>query len=220
MPWWRSRGCISSHKEFFLQRNSKHFQLEFLFPAGVSTAVNKSWRLSPKQASHTRQNTKRLKLDYEGRYKEAFKEVATNLVAAEKSTKYVRSTEPKSFISWVESGWHRAQCYYTTLSSRQKSKEEGTKAINSKQVLCSCGNIRCGAPGRWWLVKRHGSQKLDRGLDCWWNTVLGVIPSGIGVEEGLSRVFYALQAANKILIKDVCAEWTTYDNLNQRFDDV
>ncbi len=40
------------------------------------------------------------------------------------------------------------------------------------------------------------------------------------MEEGLSRVFYALQAANKILIKDVCAEWTTYDNLNQRFDDV
>ena len=50
-------------------------------PSRSSQSTRKKTRLSPKQASAAKLEAKRLKLDYDGRYKEAFKD-ATNLVAA------------------------------------------------------------------------------------------------------------------------------------------
>ncbi len=38
--------------------------------------------------------------------------------------------------------------------------------------------------------------------------------------KGMQRVSDALQAATKIAVEDARAQWTTYDNLNQWFDDV
>ncbi len=51
-------------------------------PSRSSQSTRKKTRLSPKQASAAKLEAKRLKLDYDGRYKEAFND-ATNLVAAD-----------------------------------------------------------------------------------------------------------------------------------------
>ncbi len=53
-------------------------------PSRSSQSTRKKKRQSPKQASAAKLEAKRLKLDCEGRYKEAFKD-ATNLVAAARS---------------------------------------------------------------------------------------------------------------------------------------
>jgi hypothetical protein len=52
-----------------------------LLPSRSSQSTRKKTRLSPKQASAAKLEAKRLKVDDDGRYKEAFKD-ATNLVAA------------------------------------------------------------------------------------------------------------------------------------------
>ena len=56
----------------------------------ASQSTRKRTRRSPKQASIARLDAKRLKMDYEGRYKAAFKD-ATNLIAAGKTGEPVKS---------------------------------------------------------------------------------------------------------------------------------
>ena len=56
----------------------------------ASQSIRKKTRCSPKQASIARLDAKRLKMDYEGRYKAAFKD-ATNLIAAGKTSEPVKS---------------------------------------------------------------------------------------------------------------------------------
>ena len=192
--------------------------------AGVSntTVMTKKSRQSSRQASVGRLEAKRVKLDYDGRYKIAFKD-ATNLVATN------AKGEP------VQGICDRLNQYFNL---------DGTKRLARSTVYQAAKDGRAGMsppsrgpapniPGKFLeVVATHAevSQVGDgelKGKDI--KRLIGASMIGTehenrytveGVWRKVRKVFpESLQAATKLTVEDARAQWTTHDNLNQWFDD-
>lgn len=194
---------------------------------GASTATTSSEgkrsRKSSRQASLARLEAKRLKVDYEGRYKAAFKE-ATSLVAS-------RTIEPVHCIC------ERLNLEYNLDGKRRLARSTVYEAARG----CVVGGVSPKAKGPKVkipevfasMVATHaevcqvGDGEL-KGRDL--KRLIGASIVGtqhetaFKVESVWRRVRKdfpeSLQAANKISVDDARAQWTTFDNLNQWFDDV
>ncbi|KAI2511962.1 hypothetical protein MHU86_2478 [Fragilaria crotonensis] len=187
-----------------------------------TTITTKKSRQSSRQASIARLDAKRVKLDYDGRYKKAFKD-ATNLVVAN------ARGEPVN-----------------TICNRlnQDFKLDGAKRLARSTVYQAAKDGRAGMsppsrgpepniPGKFLqLVATHAevSQVGDgelKGKD--FKRLIGASILGTehetrytveGVWRKVRKVFpESLQAATKLTVEDARAQWTTHDNLNQWFDD-
>jgi hypothetical protein len=187
-----------------------------------TTITTKKSRQSSRQASIARLDAKRVKLDYDDRYKKAFKD-ATNLVVAN------ARVEPVN-----------------TICNRlnQDFKLDGAKRLARSTVYQAAKDGRAGMsppsrgpepniPGKLLqLVATHAevSQVGDgelKGKD--FKRLIGASILGTehearytveGVWRKVRKVFpESLQAATKLTVEDARAQWTTHDNLNQWFDD-
>jgi hypothetical protein len=179
-------------------------------------------RLSPKQASAKRLQAKRTKLDYDTRYKAAFKD-ATNVVAANtgepvqaicerlnkafnldgkkrlaRSTIYQATKNGLAGVSPVKKGPPPKipDKLMETVATHAEICQVGDGELRGKDLRRLKGALIVGTP-------HANSYKVESA----WRKVRTEFPD-------------ALQAATKIAVEDARAQWTTYDNLNQWFDDV
>lgn len=182
--------------------------------------------MSSKQAGVARLEAKRTKLDYDGRFKAAFKD-ATNLVAENSSSK---GSEP------VQSICTRLNLEYNLV---------GSKSLKRSTVYQAAQNGLAGTSPK----KRGPAPKIPMVLLEVAATHSQVCQAGDGELKGkdIKRLIGAsmvgtkyegafkvdsvwrklrttfpekLQAAKKTSVEDARAQWTTFDNLNQWFDDV
>ena len=187
--------------------------------AGVS-------RLSSKQVSASLLEAKRTRLDYEGRYKAAFKD-ATNLVAENRGRK---GSEP------VQSICTRLNLEYNLVQGSKRLKrstvyqaaQDGLAGTSPKKrgpepkipmVLLEVSAAHC-------QVCQAGdgelkSKDVKRLIGA---SIVGTEYEGAFKVESVWRKLRTtfpekLQAAKKISVEDARAQWTTFDNLNQWFDD-
>ena len=182
----------------------------------------KKTRRSPKQASIARLDAKRSKVDYEGRFKAAFKD-ATNIVAGKASAESVQN-----ICSRLNKAYNLDGKRQLTRSTVYQATKDGLAGVSPKKK---------GPPSTipaklLEVVKTHaevcqvGDGEL-KGLDV--KRLIGASIVGTPYETAFQvesvwrkvRSEYpdALQAANKISVEDARAQWTTHDNLNQWFDD-
>jgi hypothetical protein len=179
-------------------------------------------RLSPKQASAKRLQAKRTKLDYDTRYKAAFKD-ATNVVAANtgepvqaicerlnkafnldgkkplaRSTIYQATKKGLAGVSPVKKGPPPKipDKLTETVATHAEIYQVGDGELRGKDLRRLKGALIVGTP-------HANSYKVESA----WRKVRTEFPD-------------ALQAATKIAVEDARAQLTTYDNLNQWFDDV
>jgi hypothetical protein len=191
----------------------------------LTTSTSKSTkrsRLSPKQASAKRLEAKRTRLDYDARYKAAFKD-ATNLVAATtgEPVQAICNRLNRAFNLDGKKRLARSTIYQATKNglagvSPMKKGPQPKIQINFLEMVATHAEI-C----------QVGDGEL-RGKDL--RRLIGASMVGTPhanaykVESVWRKVRTefpdALQAATKIAVEDARAQWTTYDNLNQWFDDV
>ncbi|KAI2494414.1 hypothetical protein MHU86_20097 [Fragilaria crotonensis] len=189
--------------------------------ASQLTATRKPSRLSPKQASHAKLDAKRLKLDYEGRYKEAFKDATNRVAAGNKNVQSMCDRLNREFNLNGRKRLARSTVYQAAklgLAGKSPKKKGPEPKIPNKFLAAVATHAE---------VCQVGDGEL-RGRDL--KRLIGASIAGtqyqtsFQVESVWRKVRQefpdALQAANKIPIEDARAQWTTYDNLNQWFDDV
>ena len=183
-------------------------------------------RLSSRQKSVARLNSKRTKLDYDGRFKAAFKD-ATNLVAANRG---IKGTEP------VQSICTRLNLDYALVSPKRLRRSTVYQA--AQDGLAGTSPKKRGPPPKIPMVlleltATHAqvcqagdgelkSKDLKRLIGA---SMAGTKYEGEFQPESVWRKVRdtfpeKLQAATKISVDDARAQWTTFDNLNQWFDDV
>ena len=182
----------------------------------------KRTRRSSKQASECRLQSKRTKVEYNDRYKAAFKD-ATNLIVG-------KTAEPVG-----------AMCQRLNTAFGL----DGKKQLSRSTVYRACKEGLAGTSPR----KKGPAPKIPNTFLKMVATHAEVCQVGDGELKGkdLKRLIGAsivgtphadlykpesvwrkvrnefpksLQAATKIAVEDARAQWTTYDNLNQWFDDV
>ena len=190
----------------------------------ASQSTNKKSRRSPRQASIARLDAKQLKVEYVGRYKAAFKD-ATNRIAAGQTGESVQRMCLRLNKEFNLDG--KRQLTRSTVYQAAKDGLAGTspkkkgpepkipskflKVVETHAEVCQVGDGEL--KGR--DVKRLiGASIVGTPYDAAfqiesvWRKVRSEFPA-------------ALQAANKIsAVEDARAQWTTYDNLDQWFDDV
>ena len=184
---------------------------------------SKRSRRSPKQASEARLEAKRFKEEYDARYKAAFKD-ATNLVSSNaRGEEQVHSICNRLNQDFQLDGKKRL-----TRSTLYQALKDGLAGTSPKkrgpapsipgdflEMVATHGEVCQVGDGE--LKSRDFKRLIGASIvgtehesmfttDSVWRKVLKVYPE-------------ALQAATKISIEDARAQWTTYDNLNQWFDD-
>ncbi len=189
----------------------------------TATSVSSSRRRSSRQASLARLEAKRLKTDYDGRYKAAFKD-ATNLVVGTNAR-----VEP------VQSICHRLNAQFK-LDGKRKLKRSTVYQAAKSGLAGQSPKKRGPAPkipvDFVALLATHaevcqvGDGEL-KGRDV--KRLIGASIVGTHHEHAFkvetvwkkvrSEHPDALQAATNVSIEDARAQWTTHDNLNQWFDD-
>ena len=189
----------------------------------AASQLTKRSRRSPKQASAHRLETKRTKLDYDGRYNTAFKN-ATNLVAS-KTGESVGKICERLNIEFCLDGTKRlarSTVYQATkdgLAGCSPTKKKGPapkiqnrflEMVATHAEVCQVGDGELKG------------KDLKRLIGA---SILGTPHANAYKVESVWRKAQrefpdALQAATKIAVEDARAQWTTYDNLNQWFDDV
>jgi len=188
-----------------------------------SSSTTKKSRKSPKQASAARLEAKQLKLEYEGRYKMAFKD-ATNLVARNANGEPVQSICERLNKEFKLDG--KKQLSRSTVYQAAKDGLAGTspkkKGPPSKIPVVLLEVVATHAE-----VCQVGDGEL-KGRDL--KRLIGASMVGTEHETAFTEESVwkkvrkefpeALQAATKISVEDARAQWTTHDNLNQWFDDV
>ena len=189
----------------------------------ASQSIRKKTRCSPKQASIARLDAKRLKMDYEGRYKAAFKD-ATNLIAAGKTSEPVKSMclrLNKEFNLDGKRQLTRSTVYQAAkdgLAGTSPKKKGPASRIPEKFLKVVATHAEVCQVGDGELKGRDLKRVIGASIvgtpheasfqvESVWRKVRSEFPA-------------ALQAANKISVEDARAQWTTYDNLDQWFDDV
>ena len=195
-------------------------------PSRSSQSTRKKTRLSPKQASAAKLEAKRLKLDYDGRYKEAFKD-ATNLIAAARSDG--NKCEPvQSICDRLNTEFNldgkklaRSTVYQAAKdglagTSPKKMGPEPNIPVNFLKVVATHAEVCQVGDGE----LRGRDLKIKIGA-----SIVGTKHEAAFKVESVWRKIRnkfpeALQAANKVSVEDARAQWTTHDNLNQWFDDV
>ena len=189
----------------------------------IKTGVS---RLSSKQASATRLEAKRTKLNYDGRFKAAFKD-ATNLVAQNIGTK--GSVPVQSICTRINLGYHLVgpKCLKqsTVFQAAQiglvgTSPEKRGPASKIPMILLKVAATHS-------QVCQAGDGELkSKGI----TQLIGFSIEGTEFEGALEiesawRKFWTsfpekLQAGKKISVEDARKQWTTFDNLNLWFNDV
>ncbi|KAI2506187.1 hypothetical protein MHU86_8222 [Fragilaria crotonensis] len=191
-------------------------------------STRKKTRLTPRQASAAKLEAKRLKTDYDGRYKEAFKD-ATNLVAASRSeggkgkpvqsicnrlnTEYNLGVDGKRLAR--STVYQAAKDGLAGTSPKKMGPEPAIpvkflKVVATHAEVCQVGDGE--VRGRDLKIKIGASivgteHEAAFKVELVWRKVRNKFPE-------------ALQAANKVCVEDARAQWTTFDNLDQWFDDV
>ena len=188
----------------------------------ASELTRKKSRRSPKQASIAQLDAKRLKVEYDGRFKAAFKD-ATNLIAR-KTGEPVQSMclrLNKEFNLDGKRQLTRSTVYQAAkdgLAGTSPKKKGPAPKIPEKlmKVLATHAEVCQVGDGE---LKGRDVKRLIGALivetpheeafqvESVWRKVRSEYPA-------------ALQAANKLSVEDARAQWTTYDNLNQWSDDV
>jgi hypothetical protein len=194
----------------------------------LSQSIRKPSRRTPKQASAARLDAKRLKSDYDGRYKEAFKD-ATNLVAAgaagNKNAEPVHRISERLNRDFNLNGKEKLaqsivnQAAKLGLSGTSPKKKGPVPKITHKFLEVEATHAE--------VCQQVGNDEM-RGRDLKrliGASIAGTQHEGLFQMQSVWRKVHqefpdALQAANKIPIEDARTQWTTYDNLNQWFDDV
>jgi hypothetical protein len=190
----------------------------------ASQLTRKASQRSPKQASLARLDAKQLKVEYEGRFKAAFKD-ATNLLAAGKTGEPVQSMCLRLNKEFNLDGKHqlkRSTVYQAAkdgLAGTSPKKKGPEPKIPSKflKVVATHAEVCQVGDGE---LKGRDVKRL----------ILGALIVGTPYEEAAFQIESvwrkvrsecpaALQAANKISVEDASAQWTTCDNLDQWFDD-
>ena len=180
---------------------------------------------SSRQVSTARVESKRLKVDYKGRFTAAFKE-ATNLV----SRKELPTGES------VERLCVRLNSEYNLDGKRRLTKSTLYRA--TKDGLAGTSPKKKGPEPKITLpflktiaahsqVCQNGEGELRARDMC---RLIGAATVGTTYEQAFkvqsvwrkvrSEFPEVLQAGTKISVEDARAQWTTYDNLDQWFDDV
>jgi hypothetical protein len=197
--------------------------------SSMSSELRKRPRQSSKQASVAKLNAKRAKLDYDTRYKAAFKD-ATNLVAAGAASQSTTTSEPVQKIcdrlnrDFKLDG--RKRLARSTVYQAAKDGLAGMSPKNRGPASKIPRNFMK-------LVATHSevSQVGDGELKSKdFKRLIGA--SIVGTEHEASfkvetvwrrlRTEFpeSLQASTRLMVEDARAQWTTFDNLNQWFDDV
>ncbi len=183
----------------------------------------KQKRLLPKQASAYRlHQANRSKTDYDIRYKAAFKD-ATNLVVANtgKPVKAIRERLNKAFHHDGKKRLARSTVYKATKCAlvgvspmkkgpAQKIPEKSMALVATHAEVCQVGDGELKGKdlrrliGASMIGMPHANEYKIKSVRRKTRTVSQD----------------ALQAATKIADEDALAQWTTYNNLNQWFDNV
>ena len=181
----------------------------------------KRTRRSSKQASEFRLKSKRIKVEYDDRYKAAFKE-ATNLIAA-------KTAEPvgamcqrlnRAFGLDGKKRLARSTVYraykdgFAGISPRKmgplpKIQREFLETVATHAEVCQVGDGELRGKDLRRLIGASIVGTEHENLykaESVWRKVKTEFPE-------------SLQAATKIAVEDARAQWTTHDNLNQWFDD-
>jgi hypothetical protein len=181
----------------------------------------KKTRRSSKQASIARLDAKRSRVDYEGRFKAAFKD-ATNLVSAKARAESVQSICSRLNIAYGLDGKRRL-----TRSTLYQATKDGLAGASPKKKgpASKIPDTLLAVVATHAEVCQVGDGEL-KGLDIKrliGASIVGTRHETFQVESVWRKVRSeypdALQAANKISVEDARAQWTTHDNLNQWFDD-
>ena len=181
----------------------------------------KKTRRSSKQASIARLDAKRSRVDYEGRFKAAFKD-ATNLVSAKARAESVQSICSRLNIAYGLDGKRRL-----TRSTLYQATKDGLAGASPKKKgpASKIPDTLLAVVATHAEVCQVGDGEL-KGLDIKrliGASIVGTRHETYQVESVWRKVRSeypdALQAANKISVEDARAQWTTHDNLNQWFDD-
>jgi hypothetical protein len=187
-------------------------------------STRKPSRRNPKQASTARLDAKQLKLDYDVRYKAAFKD-ATNLVAAGN-----KNGEPvhricerlkRDFNLNGRKKLARSTVYQASklgLAGTSPKKKGPSPKIPHKFLEVVATHAEVCQVGDGELRGRDLKRLIG-------DSIAGTQHEASFQEESVWRKVRqefpdALQAANKIPIEDARAQWTRHNNLNQWFDDV
>ena len=192
--------------------------------ASRSSGSSKRSRRSPKQASEARLEAKNFKDEYDARYKAAFKD-ATNLAAANaaggEQVQSICSRLNQDFQLHGKKRLARSTVYQALkdglagTSPKKRGPEpkipgDFTKMVATHAAVCQVGDGELkGRDFKRLIGASIVGTEHERNfkVNSVWRKVLKEFPD-------------ALQAATKISIEDARAQWTTYDNLNQWFDDV
>ena len=184
--------------------------------------TRKRTRRSPKQASEYRLQAKRTKVEYDDRYKAAYK-AATNTMVAKTGEPVGAMCERlnKAYNLDGKKRLARSTVYQANndgLTGTSPRKKGPPPKIPHKLLqmvalhaeVCQVGNgeLRGKDLRRLIGASKVGTVHADSyKVNSVWRKVTREFPE-------------SLQAATKIAVEDARAQWTTYDNLNQWFDDV
>jgi hypothetical protein len=191
----------------------------------LSSELRKQPRQSSKQASVARLKAKRVLLDYDTRYKAAFKD-ANNLVAAAAANNTTARYPVQNICDKLNRDFMLDGKKRLTISTVYQAAKDGLAGMNPKAR---------GPPAKipknfMKLVATHSevSQVCDgelKGKD--FKRLIGasiVHETRFKAESVWRKVRVkfpeALQASTRLMVEDARAQWTTFDNLNQWFDDV
>ena len=214
LPSTCSSVAVSSSQQE-MQQSASHLHLQL-------QSTRKKSRLSPKQASVARLEAKRLKLDYDARYKTAFKD-ATNLVAGGNSREPVNSICKRlnAGFNLDQKRLTRSTVYQAVRDGRagtspQKKGPPPKIPASLLEVVVTHAQVCQVGDGE---LKGRDLKRLIGA------SIVGTEHEAAFKVETVYRKVrneypHALQAANKISVDDARAQWTTHDNLNQWFDDV
>ena len=201
---------------------------QLLLSSSLSSSTIKTGvsRLSSKQASVARLEAKRTKLDYDGRFKAAFKD-ATNLVAQNIGTK---GSEPvQSICTRLNLGYNLVGPKCLKRSTVYQAAQNGLAGTSPKkrgpapkipmillEVAATHSQVCQAGDGE--LKSKDIKRLIGASIE-------GTEYEGAFEIESVWRKLRTtfpekLQAAKKISVEDARAQWTTFDNLNQWFDDV
>lgn len=184
-------------------------------------------RLSSKQVSVALLEAKRTRLDYDERYKAAFKD-ATNLVAENHGRK--RSEPVQSICTRLNLEYNLVQgSKRLKRSTVYQAAQDGLAGTSPKkrgpapkipmvllEVAATHSQVCQAGDGE---LKSKDMKRLIGA------SIVGTAYEGAFKVESVWRKLRTtfpekLQAAKKISVEDARAQWTTFDNLNQWFDDV
>jgi len=180
-------------------------------------------RRSSKQASMARLDAKRVKLEYDRRYKEAFKD-ATNLVAANNTGEPVTRICNRLNQDFQLDGKKRLarstvyQAAKDGLAGMSPKARGPAPKIPDSFLEMVATHAEVSQVGEGELKGRDVKRLIGASIVGTEHETRFKVES---VWRKVRREFpAALQAATKLVVDDARAQWTTFDNLNQWFDDV